>query len=345
VIKPQADAGVTAKTTDALIVENLKNTLPKQDNSLSFLSALKQPIDAAQLQRLLPSTWINTDKHQSISRVITLLSNWIKSRPELNTLQPQNISQAIKQSGVFLEHNLALTLPETRDRATPDPSIASKPIILSDTKNLLLNILDAIALFRRAATNATKNDSALDSMIRLFVKQLLPKTEFNPQKAQNDLAKLEQLVNSALAKISAQQLQNLSGSRAETPSATWFGTDIILRHDDILFPVNLYFKSQHEKKNKNEKHKTKERHWTLFLQWELPDSGCFHAELSLKDKNLSGKIWIENRETRARFKQHLGTLHKRFAEKNIDLTRMEYLDAPLRAPVIKNASQIIDINT
>lgn len=345
-----AEISQLLRKSEPLITDTLRSVLPRQDHTLSLLRSLKTPETTLQLSRMLPIS-AKGPLTNTLLNTFDAVKTWIDARPDVKNLSPQTLVEALQKSGAFLEKNLLISKLGPQPPSTPSrgnigiAALEGSELIKADTKALLLIIMDMMQSLRSPQASKLIGDKAVDALIRMFIKQIAPRFDADSANPKQELTKLEQLLTASLSKINANQLQNLSNNRTDTAFNHWFASDIVLRQDDYLFPVNLYFKQHTRDKEQKEKQRGKARHWTLFLQWELPESGRFHAEVIFKDQHLGGKIWIENDDIKRQFKNKLGKLKERFAEKNIQLERFDCIEQPLRAPVLNNSSQIIDVNT
>jgi len=353
-----ANAGNSANTTkvnadNVLISQTLKSVMPKQDIALGFLRSLASLTSNGNIERLIPS---NTPAPivKKMLAVIESLNTWQKNIPSLVRLKPENIAKAFNESGMLLEPKLKQhTQAETQPfRQEQGPDSKQKLNLDTDTKALLLRLIDLIQSFSLAPAQNTQNSKLLDALVRILIPQLPAQTAANLQNTQQELAKLEQSLQAALAKISTNQLQSILNTRAENGPNLWMATDVLLRQDHAFIPLHVYIQERrHEHKQSEKEAKKRARQWHIFLQWELEKYGKFHAELSVSEaethnnQTLSGKIWIENSSVKERFKKRIRTLQERFADKHIQFQRFEFSEEPLRVPSIKPSTQIIDVST
>ena len=338
---------------NTLITQGLKSAMPQQDSALSLLRSLASTRQNANFERLIPS---NTPAPivNKVLAVIESINNWQKNILALNNLKPDNVAKALNESGMLLEPKLRLYNQAEAQALRQEQPLDAKPNlnIDTDTKALLLKLVDLIQSLNLAPAQNTQSSKLLDALVRILVPQFPAQATANMQHAQQELTKLEQSLQAALAKISTNQLQSLLNTRAENGPNLWLATDVLLRQDHAFLPLHVYIQERrHEHKQSEKEGKKRTRQWQLFLQWELEKHGKFHAELSVSeaethnDQSLSGVIWIENNSVKERFKKRIKTLQERFADKHIQCHRFEFSDAPLRAPSIKPSTQIIDVST
>ncbi|TVZ39099.1 flagellar hook-length control protein FliK [Alteromonadaceae bacterium 2753L.S.0a.02] len=344
---------------------------------VAFSEPLKNPqITLNQLERLftaLPASLKNTLIPIRENTVFSVLTG-----PKLLTpaaITPQYLASRIAQSGHFLEARLSQNELLSNTNSKPIQATVSNELpITDDTKQRLLEAFERASailnepkthteaitpselrgktlseVLHRAASTLRQSDSILAQLQKL-VAQPRKQQNLTPLKDQ-----IHQLIRAAaalgLARISANQLQQLANSRQEPGSPTSTHVEFLLRIQDNVIPISLFIQEKYsvqeeeQKSSKKKSHKKSNRLWRLFMELELPEDGKLASEISYVDEKIHTRLWTESETLQQKTKRRLQRLSDKFAASglNIDEIVLEKGAPPKQETKIQQ--QLIDIKT
>ena len=316
-------------------------------------------------------------QHKPLLQIVQQLQ--LNLVPPKTILEPQQITQSFKHSGLFLENRLAQ--PKT------DPQILQNDIKAN------LNRL-AVAIVKSAAQQAASNnpvvaraivrmgDQEIASLIQTQwriphqepkqqLHQLIQQTvdrsilEFSVKPrlsfssvlgslsatannaAQPDEPPLMQLWRAtiqALNKIQFQQLQTLAQQLSAQPDqATPLQTEIPIAHANgvDMVPIRIEKETGNAEDNPNDM----EREWRVMLSFEFDTIGQLYIQLVTKGEQASATIWAEEEQSYQKAQLEIDKLSAGLTRAGFDVTEILCRHGTPEQPAFKFEQRLIDIHT
>ncbi len=308
----------------------IKDSLPRQQsvNQLQeFIARLDQ----------VPTSIQNKLLSESTLQAVRQLLSFTHTPSSLN--QGQQVKQALNNSGIALESKVSQQQTSnsniTQDiRATLDKIIAginNKPITASNNQ-LQSNIKTPLTL--NTSTDITPKE--LEKIISSLLPAQTSTLALIAQNTNNTLATataalfrllgfqlpseniqttslprivelhLKKLIEQTQAKIQLNQLRSLGLDRpiseGRTPLLQQFHTEIPLRFNEQVLPLQISIHEQEytkhnseesEHDNKEEK-KAAQRRWQVFMSFDLPNHEKLHTQLNIVEDSISATLWAES---------------------------------------------------
>ncbi|MGH1485472.1 MAG: flagellar hook-length control protein FliK [Cellvibrionaceae bacterium] len=360
-IKPQQNQQI-----QTIVSELAKLNLPKQQpisQSQQFVNQFnKLPLIIQ--QQLFSSNAIKSD----ILQAVKTLSTFIHSDKTLsNTNQ---VKEALATSGIQLEAKIKQHLPISQDiRTNIDKVITILSSINSAVKTtnsinnqtlietgslanqlgqgITTKELDKILtslLSQQVSTNATQSHhpqqaalpNSTAALFRLFGLALPPDNNQKIPLPQIIERHLRKLMEQAQARIQLNQLQSLGldkiGSESKASILQQFHTEIALRFNEQVLPLQINIQEQENKREKednddqnaqNDSDSVKSKRWQVFLSFDLPDNEKLHTQLTIIDNSISATLWAESSNLCNKANQEINILRDKFLAKGLvvdDLT-------------------------
>jgi hypothetical protein len=243
----------------AAVAQALRTALPRQGDI------------APALQRLL--TRLADDKPNAPpagGSVRQLLTELIRHLPDPDQLtRPQELKQAVRDAGTFLEAKLAQQPVEAR-------------ALISDLKANLLRVAAALRA-EVPATSAT------------------PTTGPVPATAPSALTELPQALDSALARVQLNQIQSLPQAHTPAPPIV---LEIPLRHGGELASLHV----QIERDRSAAPDARGEYPWTMWVTLAPPGLGPIRARVATLNQEVAATFWAEDAQTAALLRANFTTL-------------------------------------
>ncbi len=158
---------------------------------------------------------------------------------------------------------------------------------------------------------------------------------------------LHQQTLQALGKVRLQQLHSVSHQLAQSdapqPTQSWL-FDLPVRYGQDVRPLEIRIDDEWVEDGEGEERR-KKRQWQVILSFDLPDTGAFHAQLTLLDDQLSARFWAEQTETLSIANRRLERLRKRLEADGVTVTKLQCLEGqpPSRKPSFNYA--LVDVRT
>jgi hypothetical protein len=329
----------------------LKQALPKQAsmaNLLANIAQLNQPGRAA----LLPAP------------VETIVKRLFQQLPAADKVSnPQQLKQAITNSGVFLENKLnkgsddktanALkeVLKQTLQAAETKPEASRPSATGTDLKASLLRLLSAVQQTSRVTApkgSPLQPDSAAQT-------KLLP-LPFTPPPLRGQLPQPQAKTEATLQQLGSLQLQLLElGRQTEAAVArthlhqaasmpggdqtvnTW-ALELPLRNGQQvdLFDMVIEEETGGDREDQQDGHP-----WSITLAFDLDGLGPVYARLRLLNDKISTLFWAERPETTRLFNQHLNELMQRYRDNGLEPAELHCFQGPPPGSSGHNTPQIV----
>ena len=317
----------------AQLTQALTNNRPLQSMFEHLLAAKQLPPN----QVALPAT-----VREQLDRL------W-RTLPEATQLQrPDNLRQALKNAGPFLESHLAkiamgsterlypamdvraqlLRLAEALRQQTPQtqntPGNATPPTPASATP-LSASPLATPATGQTAqataphapATPLTPRTPAVTSAQESNLPNALPRQtiQYEGLKAEQILQQLLQQTDAGLARIQQQQVQM---SQVET-RPQWL-MELPIKHGDgvDVFDIRI----QPDAEQQGHAHRDQQYPWTVMLAFNLDGLGPVRAQISLFNGQISSYWWAEQNETVQLFHEHRAFLENRLQHAGVPFQQL-----------------------
>ncbi|KGK43025.1 hypothetical protein LH51_02645 [Nitrincola sp. A-D6] len=212
----------------------------------------------------------------------------------------------------------------------------------ADADKAIARNLQQGGLLSEAGLNRATSERAPPPDLKQQLGQLLKLADQLPAQAREQLT---QLINSLLARSTAQQISSLQRWRdlPDGGQERHFRLDLPIQQDKQFENAELRI-TEHRRRDEEGKFVTL---WSVRLHFELEDAGSLDADISLQESfQLSASFWVEKPET-------LGRLRERLKDFEVDLKRKGFDVSPLYARLGKMANpeltplqkRLVDVHT
>lgn len=212
----------------------------------------------------------------------------------------------------------------------------------ADADKAIARNLQQGGLLSEAGLNRTNGELAPVLDLKQQLGQLLKLADQLPTQAREQLT---QLINSLLARSTAQQISSLQRWRdlPDGGQERHFRLDLPIQQDQKFENAELRI-TEHRRRDTQGDFVTL---WSVRLHFELQDAGSVDADISLQESfQLSASFWVEKPET-------LGRLRERLNDFEVDLKRKGFDVSPLHARLGKMANpeitplhkRLVDVHT
>jgi len=338
-------------TQQAAINTILKQALPKQAsmaNLLANIAQLSQPGRSA----LLPTP---------VETIVKRLFQQLPAADKIGT--PQQLKQAISNSGVFLENKLnkssndktANTLKEALRQtlqAAETKADAGKPSPTgTDLKASLLRLLSAVQQTTRVTApkgSPLQPDSATQTNLQPLpftppplrgqLPQPQPKAEATLQQLgtlQLQLFELGRQTEAAVARTHLHQAASMPGG--DQTVNTW-ALELPLRNGQ---QIDLFDMVIEEEKGGDREDQQAGHPWSITLAFDLAGLGPVYARLRLLNDKISTLFWADRPETTRLFNQHLNELMQRYRDNGLEPAELHCFQGPPPGSAGRNTPQIV----
>ena len=290
------------KSPQQIVAEQLRTQLPRQQSITHLLSDIKAINARPEIQRLLPA------------EVIQQTKSFLAVLPDIKHLKkPEAIKQALQNSGLFLEQNLA----QARQSGTENNTQLDIRSLLLRLATLLRSSLNKIPTIPLPPLQS----SYANSIANTLHKQT-PQAQSTVASRLADIANAEQLklefikqIESSLARI--QSLQLTSVKTDETSNPLW-ALELPVRNQESLdlFDIRIQQERQgHE--NDEAKHR-----WSLSIAFDLEGLGPVHVRVSWFNEKISAIFWINQKDAHTLFSEHLQVLQQQLIKAGLDIEQL-----------------------
>jgi hypothetical protein len=266
-------------TPEAALVQGWRQALPRQSELQPLMNDI---VRAAGTQVSAEATASPPARYSA--PLSALLRAFVDALPLLRNLtRPDNLRQAVRDSGLFLESKLAATVQS----GTP-------PDVETDIKAGLLRLQQQIQGDITASKNAAPPPGARPE---------LTATQDAP------LTKLLLPVEAALARTQANQLASLPPEPG-SPSA-WV-IELPIHHEQGTDTVKLQIESEQSGTDSGPVSP-----WTVWVSLHLESFGQVNARVSVLNDQVGVQFWAERLATTQLFTQHLELLEKNLEQEGL----------------------------
>lgn len=212
----------------------------------------------------------------------------------------------------------------------------------ADADKAIARNLQQGGLLSEAGLNRATGERAPPPDLKQQLGQLLKLADQLPAQAREQLT---QLINSLLARSTAQQISSLQRWRdlPDGGQERHFRLDLPIQQEQKFENAELRI-TEHRRRDEEGNFVTL---WSVRLHFELEDAGSVDADISLQESfQLSASFWVEKPET-------LGRLRERLNDFEVDLKRKGFDVSPLHARLGKMANpeitplqkRLVDVHT
>ncbi|MDH5573332.1 MAG: flagellar hook-length control protein FliK [Gammaproteobacteria bacterium] len=270
-----------------------------------------------------------------------------------NIRTPQMLKQALANSGVFLEHNLAQTIktnntsPIQQDIRTQllrlasvlrnytvtgsvthtSPNVSTPRSALSDLNNSLTS---AYLNTQGKTSSSYKTDHASAAVVTANPKpQPAVASNINPQNPSvTRLAdNLLQQTEGVLARMLLHQFQQL---KTEEQGLRLWSMELPVRSENNINLFDLRIQREpnwhdscaEQDKNSNTAGKEQDHNWSVRIAFELEGLGPLYASISLRNKQISVQFHAEKNQTTDLFNQYMDMLGSRLRQAGLDVNEL-----------------------
>ena len=210
----------------------------------------------------------------------------------------------------------------------------------ADADKAIARNLQQGGLLSEAGLSKTGQQPAPD--LKQQLGQLLKVAEQLPRQAREQL---NQLVNSLLARSTAQQISSLQGWRdlPDGGQERHYRLDLPIQQQKGFENAELRI-TEHRRRNEEGEFVTL---WSVKLHFELEQDGAVDAELSLQDRfQLNANFWVEKPETLTRLRERLNSFEQELKTKGFDVAPLNARLGKLANPEITPLSKrLVDVHT
>lgn len=212
----------------------------------------------------------------------------------------------------------------------------------ADADKAIARNLQQGGLLSEAGLNRANGERAPTADLKQQLGQLLKLADQLPAQAREQLT---QLINSLLARSTAQQISSLQRWRdlPDGGQERHFRLDLPIQQDQKFENAELRI-TEHRRRDEQGNFVTL---WSVRLHFQLEEAGSVDADISLQESfKLSASFWVERPET-------LGRLRERLNNFEVDLKRKGFDVSPLHARLGKMANpeltplqkRLVDVHT
>lgn len=321
--------GKLGQAQEAGIARALAQRLPWQHNLqaglASLLTSLSQGLKPELSPGQLPSTVqphsLPEAARQAIEQIFSRLptSSSLSPGAGSNDTTPNQIKQWLSESGLFAESRLAQT-----------PSTS-----LPDLKLAITRMITALLAQQDKGPDAFNRLTPLTSPDLIQAPLQFPQSVANMQtvSAGNEPATVAQtlrLLAGMLNRITVNQLHSQVLSARAGGDAGPAPTSTLLIELPWLTPQNEPRTAQlrieqHDRDSGSDHSKPKaaSSEWRLSLAMDLDSAGQLHFDVSLRQQNVSARVWAERQETLRQVNEELPLLRRSLTDLGLEVTDLE----------------------
>lgn len=270
--------------------EALRQILPKQQAIAEFFANLRPPVPQNQQHQ--------TPLAQQALQTLQALQAGAGARVDIMT--PEGVKKLLQNSGLFFESKLATTnnakqaegdfkgnllqllglLGKQNKQTNPSTqsvqsgqtsqSVNADKTVINQTQQLPLSPKQTLL------TKANNTASSHPSLLALF-------------SGEEEISKLRQQVESAIARVQLNQLNSLPVNEQE-PQAWLFELPIKDKETTDVFSLKIA-------EEENQEDLDEQKRWAISLSFDLAGLGNMHARISLTGEKVSASLWAEEDQT------------------------------------------------
>ncbi|QEW07604.1 flagellar hook-length control protein FliK [Nitrincola iocasae] len=212
----------------------------------------------------------------------------------------------------------------------------------ADADKAIARNLQQGGLLSEAGLNRASGERAPPPDLKQQLGQLLKLADQLPPQAREQLT---QLINSLLARSTAQQISSLQGWKdlPDGGQERHFRLDLPIQQDKKFDNAELRI-TEHRRRDEQGNFVTL---WSVRLHFELEEDGSIDADINLQDNfQLSASFWVEKPETLGRLRERLNGFEGDLKRKGFDVSplnaRLGKMANPELTPLQK---RLVDVHT
>ncbi|RBW50017.1 flagellar hook-length control protein FliK [Marinobacter sp. F3R11] len=340
--------GKLASTPEAAMTRALAQRMPWQQSLDSGLAKLMTALNQGVIPELSPGQLPAARSPQPLPEAAKQALETLLGRlPASNTLTPgsgsqsntvQQIRQWIAESGLFAESRLA----QTPSAALPDLKLAIGRMI---TGLLAEQSGDAVSAFNRLTPLATPELVKAPLQFPQSVALSPPATGSEPTSVGQTLRMLAGMLNRiTVNQLHSQILSARGGGEAAAATSTmlldlpW----VTPQNEPRMAQLRLE-QHKNESSSKGDSGKrTAISEWRLNLSVDLEQAGVVNFEVSLRQQEVSARVWAEKQDTLKQVNQELPLLRRSLTELGLDVTDLECRRGSPSYPTTKLEHRLVD---
>lgn len=331
VIRPGAPAALKvlniqapAPNSPLLIQQAIRSELPKQAPLSPLLANLRSvAAQEAAPQAIKP----NRNLPPLPQPIIDLAKRIVAEIPTRENIRSgDGLKQAVQQSGVFLEPQLARFAQQAQTNQTPTQPL---PTPTGDGKAAILNLLLSLFTLTKAQPKST-HPSAIQATAPPPFPHLPPQPQARAaatltaqMTTQQALLELLRQTEGSLARIHLNQLASLPVE--EDGKRTWV-TEMPIRHGEQQDVIQLRIEEQ-DGGGSGDKDRNKQ--WSVTLALDLDRLGPLRVRVTLLDGHVSATFWAEAEQTTQLFQQHLQALQAQLDKAGLKVGNLSALQGQM----------------
>jgi len=349
-------------------IRELLATIPDL-KQLSSPASLKQSINQSgiflenKIKQLQPQVQqlLQNSQHKSPQQTLDnpkALTNLLRDNAQLSQQLERLVGQDFKAQLLKLSSALMPLLSRTDSSTTTKPAEAAllQRIlqILPDTKGSPLSATPSTGQTSLALSNLP----ITTQLLQLFNPGLIPAQQQAPQPAQSaagqpnsstDLAVSTVLrqIAATLAQIQTNQLQSLSGPRADADTGLLLNSwniEIPVVFEGQFKPIQLQI-NEEANPDASPQANEKTRVWKITLSFDFEELGEFFATLRIIDTSVSATFWSDKPETLQRITSELHHLNKSLHKLGLNVEELECRRGKPAFRETRLDQQLVDIKT
>ncbi|WP_309043069.1 flagellar hook-length control protein FliK [Marinobacter sediminicola] len=337
--------GKLVATPEAAIARALAQRMPWQQSLDSGLAKLMTALNRGLVPELTPGQLPTSRSLQPLPEAARqALETLIARLPASNTLAPgagtqnnsvQQIRQWVAESGLFAESRLT----QTPSPALPDLKLAIGRMI---TSLLAEQGGNTATSFNRLMPLASP--SLVQAPLQ-FPQAIVPATSSEPTSVGQTLRMLAGMLNRiTVNQLHSQILTARGGGDTPAPTSTllmdlpW----VTPQNEPKLAQLRLeQYKDESSAKGRNEK-RAAISEWRLNLAIDLELAGALNFEVSLRQHEVSARVWAEKQETLKQVNEELPLLRRSLVELGLEVTDLECRRGSPSYPTTKLEHRLVD---
>jgi len=340
--------GKLAPTPEAAITRALAQRMPWQQSLDNGLTKLMTALNLGVIPELSPGQLPAARSPQPLPEAARQALETLLGRlPASNTLTPgsgsqsntvQQIRQWIAESGLFAESRLA----RTPSPALPDLKLAIGRMI---TSLLAEQNGDAATLFNRLTPLATPGLVSTPLQFPQPMALSPPASNSEPASVSQTLRMLAGMLNRiTVNQLHSQILSARGGGEAPAPTSTllldlpW----VTPQNEPRMAQLRLEQHRNESSSKDDDRKRAAISEWRLNLSVDLEQAGALNFEVSLRQQEISARVWAEKQDTLKQVNKELPLLRRSLMDLGLEVTDLECRRGSPSYPVTKLEHRLVD---
>ncbi|MBU2706877.1 flagellar hook-length control protein FliK [Zooshikella marina] len=322
----------------ALLSNNLQTALrTSMPLTQAYYYLQQSKVDLPQAKAATSFAQLPTTVQQAINQLLQRLP----SAAQLQ--QPEQLTQWLQQSGLFMEQKLLNTPLSQYSSYLPllSPSLSHDlKALLLRTAQQLVNHYPHLASNLLSASSMLSHSSPYQPTLAYLLPWLPPRKEFNTF----NIDQLFKMLQGALLRIHSSQLMSLHQQHTVGQDPTLLNSwnfELPIYHNQQLDHAHIHLE-QREQQGKNG---TKTPKWDLFLALDIDPIGTLYVQLTLLERKLSATFWAEHSQVLNKLTAQLDDFKKRLMKQGIEVQALNVAPGVPPQQKISIQHQLVDITT